>query len=168
MVMNKKHLVAIIGFKGSQASFKTEAYKFYKSTAYTEVKTLVNYYYNCDWYFISPKHGIVHPEEKLEPYSLCSYPEEVWSPLCNSAVTNQAWINKVEYQLYLLSFKYENFITFAEKDLVKPFEILRTTNINKGKHYRSLYRFCKMMIPLAERWRLYNNELIHKSPYITK
>lgn len=166
--MDKKPLVAIVGFKGTQRSYKTEAFRLYISLVYARVKALINSYYKCDWFFISPIHGILHPEEKIEPYSLSTYSSDVWNKLCRGAVSSREWVSKVNYQLYLLSFKYENFVTFAEKDLVRPFKILRESNKNKGKCYRGLYKFCKMKIPFAERWQLCNNEsLIYKHPYLT-
>lgn len=125
--------VIIVGFAGAQLSWPAPAWALYCSPLIKKIRLALHYVYRCDWYFLSPHYGVVHPMDPINPYCL----QGGWMNLVLKASRNKEWLDNVNYDLYLLKNKYKNFLTFADKKLVKPFPELVATNKNEDRflHY---------------------------------
>lgn len=121
--------VIIVGYAGAQASLPNCAYMLYCSPLIKKIRLALHYVYKCDWYFISPYYGIVHPMDAIAPYSLQQY----WGSMVYHSKFNKDWLASVNYDLYLLKKKYKSFLTFADNLLVQPFPELVETNKNEDK-----------------------------------
>lgn len=121
--------VIIVGFAGAQSSLPNCAYRLYCSPLIQKIRLTIHYVYKCDWYFLSPYYGIVHPMDAIAPYALQGY----WGSIVYQAKFNKDWLSKVNYDLYLLKNKYKTFLTFADKKLVSPFPELVETNQNEDR-----------------------------------
>lgn len=127
--MNTEQVI-IIGYCGPQLSLPNPACMLYSSSLIKKIRLAIHHHYKCDYYFLSPCHGIVHPMDAIAPYSH----QDRWKGAVYFAKKKAEWLSKVKYDLYLLGNKYKNFLTFADKDLVKPFPELVATNKIKDRY----------------------------------
>lgn len=94
--------VCFIGCTKTKKTYRCKPTEMYsESTLFKKQLKYIETVYNCDYYILSAKYGLLHPDHDIEPYDLSLYD-----------------MNSIDYKNWC-SFVYDQMITCFDTDKIK-------------------------------------------------
>ena len=122
-----KTTVCFIGCTKTKKTYRCKPTEMYsESTLFKKQLKYIETVYNCDYYILSAKYGLLHPEHDIEPYDLSLYDMNkkdynIWCKYVNEQICNCFDIENI-HAVFLCGKKYRNKLLNIFNSYEEPFK----------------------------------------------